>query len=455
MRQERSLKQSQVQRIAFTAQMHKALHILQLPAQELSLLLEQELQDNPLLEIGEEEERWEKEELLSHMKEVTALPSSSGKREESDVAAIVENTYREARSLFHCLLEQAREHFSDHRSMHLAQALIGEIDGDGFLRTPLAEIAALEGVSQEELLSVLEIIQTFHPSGVAAKNLQESLLLQLRRLGKEKSLVFRAVAHHFALISQNKLKEAAQKLHCSTSSLGKIVREEMGALDFRPGRSFPSGHYEESCPALVADITIRKVEGKLLIEMSDKNLPSLRFNRDYLKMLSQDSTSPETRAYLLEKVRSGKWLFKNLFERQNTLYRIAEKLIEKQGDFFLHPHYHLIPLKMKEIADELSLHESTIARAAASKYISSPRGILSLRSFFSHGYLREGEEVSARSVKEWLSTLIKKENPHHPLSDEALSHLLLEQGITCARRTVAKYRDELGMPGQSKRKKVE
>lgn len=441
-----------VQRLILSPQMQQALHLLQLPIRELSTLIEDELAQNPLLELSEDG-REEALEVFKQMDEEIRPPSCQAQREEEDLKAFIENTLAYEPSLFDQLMEQAKEVFSDPKALELAEYLLGHFDADGFLTTPMEEIALLTQAPLDVLKDILKTIQTFEPIGVGAQTLQESLLIQLKAMGKQDSLAFRMITHHYEDIIHNRIPVIAKSFGKKNEEIHKIIADQIIHLDLHPGTNLAAGHYRQIVQYLIPDIAIHYEKGQFAIEVNEESIPNLRLNHYYLKMLEDEKLSEETRAYIQEKILSGKWLLRNLYERHQTLYRITSELIESQNAFFLSPRGKLSPLTMKEVAEKLELHESTIARAVANKYISCPRGILPLRSFFTHGYLTEkGENISAQTVKELLQQMIENEDRCHPLSDETLSAMIKEKGIPCARRTIAKYRRQLGIGNTVQRK---
>lgn len=434
----------QIQRLILSPQMQQALHLLQLPLLELSTVIEEEMTQNPLLECDDF-----REENLDFLRQVEENPSYSKRAErgdEEDLQAFIENTLSEEHSLFEHLLQQAKETFEQEEELELATLLIGNLDSNGILATSLEEIALLSNVSSQALLKILKIIQTFDPLGVGAQNLQEVLLIQLRALGKEESLAFRILETHYDDLIHNRIPLIAKSLECPTAEIHRAITHEISHLDLHPGFNLPSGHYREVVQTIIPDVVIHVRDGEFSILINDEKIPQIRFNHHYLKMLEDPSLSSETRDYIKEKIASGKWLLRNLSERNQTLYRITEELIKEQNSFFSHPEGKLNPITMKEIAQKLELHESTIARAVSNKYVSSPRGVLPLRSFFTHAYHTEaGESISAQTVKDLLKEIVSQENRAAPLSDEAISQMIKDKGIPCARRTVAKYRQELNI----------
>lgn len=444
----------QIQRLILSPQMQQALHLLQLPILELGNAIVEEMAQNPLLELSDNSEAQDADVLdLANPQELMREPPSSAKREEEDLKSFIENTIAYETSLFDHLMKQARETFLEAHERKIAETIIGNLDRDGILTTPLEEIAALAEADLCDVEDVLREIQSFDPPGVGAQSIKEALLIQLKSLGKERSLAFHIVERHYEDVMHNRLPLIAKALSHSVQEIRSTIAREIASLDLHPGTNQAEGHYRQLIHNITPDITIIYHDDKFTIEINDDHLPPLKLNQSYLHMLHEPHLTEETRSYIQEKISSGKWLLRNLQERHQTLYRITEELLKNQTPFFSSPKGKLIPLTMKEIAEKLELHESTIARAVANKYLSCMRGILPLRSFFTHSYTTEsGENISAQSVKDLVIELINSEDKYAPLSDETLSNMIKERGIPCARRTVAKYRQELNIGNTTQRR---
>ncbi len=270
--------------------------------------------------------------------------------------------------------------------------------------------------------------------------MQESLLIQLRRQKKEHTLAYEIVNKYYDDLLHNRIPTMQKKLGCSFTDIHQAIDQHIAKLDLRPGMwyaSQPSQH-------LYPDVTIKQEGEQLIVEINDETIPTLRLNKRYLRMLDDESLPTETKDFIKHQIVSAKWLVRNISQRNDTLGRIAQYLAQKQRDFFLQPEGKLVPMTMKEVAEELELHESTIARAVMHKTLNSPKGLLPLRSFFTYAYANpKGEDISSETVRQALKNLIEKEDKSHPLSDERLSTELKQHGLPCARRTIAKYRKEL------------
>jgi RNA polymerase sigma-54 factor len=477
----------QMQRLIMSPQMQQALNLLQLPILELSAVIEKEIEENPILERSTDEEQQDEdfqqivsettEELAENVEVSTeqelkfddqdfeimrrldedfreyfsdsASYASPHDTEDEKLTLFLESSIRSQSTLFEYLMGQASQTFSTEGDLKIAEALIGNLDEKGLLQPSLDEIALLNDFDVNEVKKVLIEIQNFDPPGIGAQNLQEALLIQLRNRGKKKSLAYQILERHFQDLLHNRILQIQKKLKCSIKEIRDAIQHDIAKLDLHPGTRFS----REVVQPIVPDVKIEEDNGQLKIVVNDDFLPSFHLNKRYLKLLDDETLPLETRDFIKQKFFSAKWLMRNIFQRSETIEKIAVFLAEKQSDFMLNPKGKLVPMTMKLVAQELNLHESTIARAVSNKYLSCPQGILSLKSFFTVGYATEiGEDISSQTVREALFEIISKENKKHPLSDAAISSALKAQGIDCARRTVAKYRNSFGIEKARQRK---
>ncbi len=467
----------QLQRLMMSPQMRQALNLMQLPVMELSWVVEQELEQNPLVELEEEklsgddqdpeafdQGSEEKElnfcdddfEILKRLDEdfLDHFAQSDNyalyrTREEEKTKTFLEQSIPNKETLYQYLCRQARETFDNSKEIAMAEVLIGYFDENGFLNHSLAEIAMLHEFPLNELKRVLLEIQTFDPSGVGAESLQDALLIQLRQMKLEQSLAYFIIRDHWDNLLHNRIPEIKKRLRCSISEIKKAVSEIISRLNFHPGKEFS----ETVVQLIVPDVSIVEENEELTVQVVDPFIPTLRLNRRYLKMMNDPYLSTEAKEFVKQKLSSVKWLLKNIDQRNETLFRVVSELVNVQRAFFQSSEGELHPLTFKQVANELGIHESTVARAVSNKYLSSPRGVLSLRSLFTNAYQTEvGDEISSNTVKDMLKNLIDNENKKHPLSDENLSQLLKSRGIRCARRTVAKYRSKLQIGNASQRR---
>lgn len=458
---EQSQNLKQIQRLILTPQMQQALHLLQLPILELSQIIYQEMENNPLLETLEDELLQSQDEDFFEDFHLTNLPEDlypqkargTLGRDEEDLRTFLENSIAYEHSLYDYLLQQAYETFLDKKSRDLAKILIGDLNAQGFLSSSLEEISLVHEVCIDDLQPILKEIQTFDPVGVGALNLQESLLIQLERQGKKNSLAFKIIQYHFSWMINNKIPWIAKALKTTPKKVLEVIEKEITRLDLHPGSSRASCKSREAFLKITPDVNLHENDQGFFIEVNEEHIPHLKLNHSYLKMLDDQSIPKETKCYIHEKIASGKWLLRNLQERHTTLFRITEEILKHQKFFFSSCSGKLAPLTMKAIAEKLSLHESTVARAVCNKYLNSPRGIFPFRYFFTNAYVTEqGDLLSSKTVKELVREIVLHENRSSPLSDEKISKMIKEKGIPCARRTVAKYRQELGIGSASQRK---
>ena len=478
-KQQQSLKQTQ--RLIMSPQMQQALHLLQMPVMELSEVISSEMEQNPVLEYEDEsntaeKEEWEPEEpskaeeaseqemdfertdfeILKQLDDEfnDFYMESEGFRpyrteEENSLQTYLESTIQKPESLFEHLSKQAKDSFSTEEEVQNAELIIGNLDENGFLSISLEEISLLNELPLTKIKKLLEMIQTFSPHGVGARSLQESLLIQLKMNKRKNSLAYKIIENHFGEMLHNKIPVIRKKLNCTTTDIQNAIKNVISKLDLHPGMTFAPSYNQ----AITPDVTIKIENSEIEIIINEESIPGLKINRKYLKMLGDQKTPTPTQDYIKTKISSGKWLLKNIYQRNETLRNIAKLITKKQKKFFLNSQGKLNPMTMKSIAEKLEIHESTVARACANKYLTCPKGIFTLRSFFTNAYTTdEGNDISATTVKQLIVSIIKDENKKKPLSDESISKKVRESGVSCARRTVAKYRYELSIGNASQRK---
>ena len=347
------------------------------------------------------------------------------------------------------------------RAQGMNEALAtGQEHNGGAPSTPehqAAELAphqvAVPGYPLELVERALELVRSFDPSGVAWHSLRECLLAQLEAKGETDSLAYRIVSECWGAFTRRQFRLVARRLRTPLAQLEAPV-EEIKALETRPGRQFSNERVEYVEP----DVVAVKTGGEWAIQLNDDGLPKLRISRAYRSMLrtmQRDGNQMEARDFLKDKMRSAMWLIKSLDQRQRTIYKVAESILRQQRRFFDHGLDELRPMVLRDVADDIGMHESTVSRVVSNKYIHTPRGLLPMKFFFHSGIDRyHGEEISSLTVKRMLSDLIGEEDSRRPLSDSALTRELQEEGINIARRTVAKYRDELGIPSSTDRRRI-
>jgi RNA polymerase sigma-54 factor len=353
----------------------------------------------------------------------------------------------------------------------IAELIIGNLDPDGFLVASVEEIQSLgeqEGhgaaYRRAEVDTALALVRALDPPGIGWTDLRESLAAQLAvrvasecEEGREPDAVWqlagRVIEEHWEAFLKRQFPQIARALGIDLAELEPVV-ELIKTLETRPGRGFNSerAHYIEP------DVYVRRVSGEYVIQLNDDGMPRLRVSRAYRRMLQKmrsEGSQSEAQAFIKEKIRSAVWLIKSLDQRQRTIYKVANSIVRQQQEFLDHGIERLRPMVLRDVAEDIEMHESTVSRVVSNKYIHTPRGLFPMKFFFHSGIDREyGDNISSLTVKRKIEKLIEAEAPKNPLSDSELMRILNREGIQIARRTVAKYRDELNIPSSTERKKI-
>lgn len=470
------------QQLVMTPQLQQAIKLLQLSRIELQDLVSQELEENPVLdesleieEIKEPDtlELTEKEtapqEDLEAFSEVTAgedtlqemdwatyLDSynySSGEQyyDEDDDRPSYENLLTKKTTLFDHLLWQLKLSRVTEQEILVGSEIIGNIDEEGYLRSSLADIAECCSVDESFVESVLAKIQEFDPIGVGARNLQECLLLQVKQLGMEGSVVEAMLREHLKDLEQRKYKQIAKALGIDFNEVlagAKII----AGLDPKPGRQFS----QEDVHYISPDIFVYKVGEEFVVVLNDEGMPNIRINPLYTgDGRPTGAENQKAEEYINEKMRSALWLIKSIHQRQRTIYRVSKSIVKFQRNFFERGIAYLKPLVLRDIAEDIGMHESTISRVTTNKYMQTPQGLLELKFFFNSGISTvEGDAMASESVKNIIKEIVDGEDPRKPLSDQRIAEILSTQNINIARRTITKYREMLKIGSSSERKRL-
>ncbi len=370
--------------------------------------------------------------------------------DDDDHRSALENTPVRRTSLEDHLVWQLRMSNLDEADQKIGAAIIYNLNDDGYLETPIEELAAQLETEPARIEQTLKRIQRFDPPGVGARDLRECLLVQLGNLGMEESLAARIVRDHLDLLEKHRYGELARSLGVTVEMVGQAAKV-ISLLEPKPGRDYGG----EEPIYIVPDVYIHKVGAEYMVTLNREAVPRLRLAGYYQRVLNDSDVAPETREYLQERLRSARWLVKSIYQRQQTIFKVANSIVKFQRAFFDHGISQLKPLVLKDVAEDIGMHESTISRATANKYAHTPQGIFELKFFFTSGVkAATGEDVSAETVKEQIRVLVQGEPPHNPLSDQAIAELLRARQINIARRTVAKYRQALGILPSANRKQV-
>jgi RNA polymerase sigma-54 factor len=455
---EASLHHSLSQSQTLAPQMRKSLEILQANTMELSQLLRQALETNPTLEditevpsLDEDAADPEEADSLDYLNETEDDWRDRSILEGRNNQWTQEDEERRQRLYDNIVApETLQQHLQNQLDLSLidpdireaAQVILGNLDDRGFLDFPVTEISANESIPLSKLKAALGLIKTFEPPGVGASGIPEALLIQLERSTGTETLEYRIVRDHLEDLARRRHPQIARALGTTVERIAEAA-EKIGRLSPNPGGEFdPTGN-----PYILPDVVIeRNDDGIWAAQLTGEHLPSLRINDFYKDMIGKSGVDQKARAFLRDQIRDGRSLIRSISLRQETILAIAHKLIEQQENFLEKGPRHLRPLTMNDIADELSLHATTVSRAVAGKYILTPHGLMEMRAFFATGYQTEGgAEVSNAGVREAIQQLIAQENPAKPMSDDAITKALQKQGIKVARRTIAKYREQLNI----------
>jgi RNA polymerase sigma-54 factor len=485
---ETKLYQKLTQQLVMTPQLRMAIKILQVGRLELEALIVDEMAQNPVLEEAAETveepkletevptvdgpesptttEEWQpaedqtpelskagelgeidwKDYIENYGNDFHSAPSG-GVYHDDDRRPGIENALVRTSSLADHLMWQLRLTDLTDRERELGAMIIASLDNDGYLRLPLEELAFMAAGSVEEVAPVLERLQTFDPPGVAACSLSECLLIQLRQRGLGDTLAATLVRDHISALEGKRFDKLSRELKVSMPEIAE-AQHLIETLEPKPGRDYGDGDIRYITP----DVYIQKVGEEFVITLNDEGLPRLRISQFYRQVLGRGEAT-EAKGYIQDKVRAAAWLIKSIHQRQRTLYMVTQSIIKFQREFFEHGVSRLRPLVLKDVANDIGMHESTVSRATANKYAHTPQGIFELKYFFTSSLRStDGEDVSAESVRKKIREIIGGEDPRSPYSDQSIAEYLAKDNIDIARRTVAKYRELMGILPSSKRK---
>ena len=469
-----SLRQSQ--RVVMTPLLQQAIQLLQLSTLELQEVVQKELLENPLLEEMAPETSDAPDgqaapdvPTVAAAEPLAAEPPPSERTTDDlpfDLNAVMfddheerslvaqedredlpfENMVRSVSSLSDHLDEQLRFGTEDPVLRKIGNEIIGNIDEDGYLRADLSEIAARCSVTVEEAQRALTLVQGFDPPGVAARNIQECLLIQLKVDPNPDPVSVEIVQDHFEDLSRRRYPDIARALKLPLDRVMESVEEIMG-LEPKPGRRFGGADSRY----IVPDVVVHKMGNDYVVVLNEDGIPRLRVNSLYRSLLR--SSGDEARQYVEQKLRSAVWLIKSVDQRQRTLRRVTQSIVKFQKEFLDKGLPYLRPLSLRDVGEDIGMHESTISRVTTNKYVETPQGLFELKYFFHSGIASgDGEMVSSVSVKKMIQDLLANEDPSKPLSDQEVALILKGRALTIARRTVAKYREELGiLPSHQRR----
>ncbi len=470
------------QKLVMTPQLRQAIKLLQLNRLELTDALQAEIEENPLLEesiddsnlLTESEARQIEENREIPEIEITTqvpgdAPTSLGEVNwadyennfDTDLSFAREKPPSDAPSQFEFISKkpglsaylqwQLPDLDLDDKQMDIAMFIIGNLDRHGFLRADVFDTCEYANCSEEAAEEILKGIQSLDPPGIAARDIRESLLLQLKRKGLENSLAYQIIDEHMNLLETRNHALIAKKTGVTVRTVTKEI-ETITSLTPFPGNKFSN----EEINYIVPDVYVFKIDDEYIIQLNNDGLPQLKLSSDYLELLKQKKNlTSESTGYIREKQRSAEWFIKSLQQRQRTIYKVMESILKFQRDFFEYGPGHLKPLILRDVADDIDMHESTVSRVTSNKYSHTPQGIYELKYFFSTAVATmDGDSVASETIRNRIRQLIQAEDLVKPLSDNKISQILATENIQVARRTVAKYRDQMGiLPVKYRRKK--
>jgi RNA polymerase sigma-54 factor len=486
------LSQKQTQKLVMTQQLRQAIKLLQLNHIELNQQINELMLQNPMLDMTppadsaeaagessmadpaydqtpdasppeadqfaeaarESEEEIRKEfDWENYLGEYSSSPSTTlgmGSHETPEETPGFESFMASKTSLTDQLASQWRFVASTAEEFDRGELIIGNLDDDGYLMATVEEIAEMCGATVEEVEETLEKLHELDPPGIAARNLSECLMIQLRRLKLGDGLAAEICLKHLKLIEKKDLAALCRELKCDKKAAMDAI-QVVKALEPKPGRT-----WSQTDPIYVTpDVFITKVGEEYVISLNEDGLPKLRFNKAYRRMLNDKNSDEETKRYLKDKLKGAAFLIRTIHQRQRTIYRVTESIFKFQRDFLDKGVEHLKPLVLRDVAEELGLHESTVSRVTTNKYVDTPRGLYELKFFFDSPINRfQGDSLSSESVKNRIKNIIGGEDPRKPLSDQKIVEILQGSNINIARRTVAKYRELLRLGSSAERKQM-
>lgn len=463
------------QSLKMTPQLQQAIKLLQLSRMELEASIRKELDENPILEesaeIPEEKESGKAEQQAEANKEPEAPAATQDpqKQDEFDWDNYAEaahqrvaqgsynaeeimnyeNVISATQTLYDHLKWQVNLHGFNEEELVIANILIGYIDDDGYIKTPFDVIAQEEGTIVQDLEEILPFVQELDPPGVGARDLKECLLIQAKMLQEDTNDLVHLVNYHLKDLEKKNYEGIAKAMNKSLEDvieMCKIIYE----MDPKPGRAFAPADTQYVTP----DVYVYPVGEEYVVSLNEDGLPKLKISSFYKNVLKSTDSNKVTQDYIQDKLKSAVWLIKAIHQRQRTIYKVTESIVRHQREFFDKGAAFLKPMILRDIANDIGMHESTVSRVTTNKYVHTPRGIFELKYFFNSGIGRSnGEAMASESVKLKIKEMVEKEDPKLPLSDQKIVEMLKAEGIEIARRTVAKYRDILGVLPSSKRKK--
>ncbi len=460
----------QSQKLTMTPELIQAIQILQFNSQELETFVQDELMQNPVLEYDSTaEDRREQEVSKSEsMDKKEAEEADFDLREKVKEAEYDDISYRQwehrkendeptfeqfvskEETLEDYLLLQLTFSKLKGNDMKIGRYMVESIDENGYLTVELSQVAKTFKVSEAHVEKILDVIQTFEPAGVGARTLEECLIIQLASKGLLEDSVEYIILHHLTDIGENKLGKVSKETGLTVAQV-QMITDLIRTLEPKPGRRFSSG---ESVKYVVPDVIVEKVDGEYQIVTNETTIPRLMVSSYYMSFAKRATEDAELSKYLNEKYNSALWLIKSIEQRRQTIYNVVAAVVEHQKEFLDKGPKYLKTLTLKQVAEALNIHESTVSRSINGKYMQTPRGVFEIKYFFSSGVTGgSGEGMSSNSIKTFIKEIVESEDPKKPYSDQDMVEILSQKGIEISRRTVAKYREGMNILSSSKRRR--
>jgi RNA polymerase sigma-54 factor len=450
------LNMQQTQKLIMTPELRQAIQVLQYNNLELREYINKQMETNPFLEVAEKKKEEGKEEKakdddIDWQEVVEKYDDISYKSysKTSEQKETFESYTSKKMSLKTHLLNQLGLTFSKDWEKEIGEQIIESLDKKGYLISTVEDIAKQLGYNVGKVEEVLKVIQKFDPVGIASRDLKECLKIQLEEKGIIDKKVYMVVDEHIDNLACNRMQDISKDIDEEIPRVQEIC-DVIRMLEPKPSRGFVLE--TDNIRYITPDVTIKKVDGEYIILVNDSNVPSLHISSYYKKMLKQVKDK-DTNKFLSDKFNASMWLLKSIEQRRQTMYNVTESILKFQREFFDKGTKYLKPLVLKDVSEDIDVHESTVSRATNGKYVQTPRGLFELKYFFSSGVQKGEEGVSSTSIKSTIKDLIDNENRKKPLSDQKIADKLKEKNIKISRRTVAKYRDEIGIPSSSIRRR--
>ena len=447
----------QTQKLIMTPELRQAIEMLQFNSLELNEYISKELEENPMLEREKPKDEFEDIEEYTKDKEIDWKEyiekyddiSYRPQRDKNVKEVNYESFISTETSLKEFLMSQINMVHFGIQERKIAEYIVDNIDDNGYFEVSIDEVASIFKTNIEEVELVLKVIHTFDPLGVGARSLKECLLIQIESQKINQKYILEIIENYLDDIASNRMKKISKDLNISIEEVQDVC-DFIRTLEPKPGRAF--GSSKDQIKYVTPDANIELIKDEFIVTVKDSTAPRLNIN-NYYKSIMRSGKDEDATEYLNQKFNSAMWIIKSIEQRRNTIKKVVESILEFQMEFFLHGEKYLKPLTLKDVAEDIEMHESTISRTTNGKYVQTPRGIFELKYFFKSGLEGDEGEVSSTSIKSTLKDIIEKENSKKPYSDQKLSDILNVKGVKISRRTVAKYRDELNIPSSSMRRR--